>query len=150
MARFWQIVLAGSMAVLLLSACDPKISERGKQQLVEAAEQITPDETTRAEVIELLGTPSAVGQFADKAWYYVAQRKEGVGFFAPEVVDSHVLRLTFSGDTVDDVRNYDQSDTRQVSFSDRATPTEGQEYGFIEQLIGNIGKFNKQGADSVQ
>ncbi len=150
MARLWQIVWMGSMALLVLSACEPKVAERGKKQLVEAAEQITPNETTRAEVVEMLGTPSAVGQFGSKAWYYVAQRKEGVGFFAPEVVDSHVLRLTFSGDTVNDLRYYDQSDTRQVSFSGRETPTEGQEYGFIEQLIGNIGKFNKQGADSVQ
>ena len=149
MIRLWQKLGVASMALLLLAACDPKVAERGKQELAEAAEEITVGETTREEVVELLGTPSAVGQFGDKAWYFVAQRKEGVAFFAPEVVDSRVLRVSFKGDLVADKRQYDSNDARQVSFSDRETPTEGQEYGFIEQLIGNIGKFNKQ-QDSVQ
>ena len=135
--------------ILGLSACDPKVAERGKQELAEAAAKIEPNVTTRSEVASMLGTPSAVGQFGDKAWYYVSQRKEGVAFFAPEVVDSHVLRLTFDGNIVDTVKNYNQADSRNVSFNSRQTPTEGQEYGFIEQLIGNIGKFNKQ-RDSVQ
>lgn len=148
MIRFLQIVLFGSMALLLLSACEPKVAERGKRDLAETAERITPQSTTRQEVFEMLGTPSAVGQFGDKAWYYVAQRKEGVAFFAPEVVQSDVLRVTFTGDVVASVQTYDQNDMKEVNFSSRKTPTEGQEYGFIEQLIGNIGKFNKQ-RDSV-
>lgn len=149
MSKFWQIVVAASIALLALSACEPKVAERGKQALAEAAEQIEPNITTRAEVASMLGTPSAVGQFGDKAWYYVAQRKEGVAFFAPEVVDSYVLRLTFNENIVDTVNHYDKNDTKDISFVTRETPTEGQEYGFIEQLIGNIGKFNKQ-RDSVQ
>ena len=143
MVRFCQIVAAGSMALILLAGCDPKIAQRGKLDLAEIAQDISPQSTTREEVIELLGTPSAAGQFGDKAWYYVSQRKEGVAFFAPEIVDSQILRLTFEGDLVATVRSYNQSDARDVNFSSRTTPTEGQEYGFIEQLIGNIGKFNK-------
>lgn len=149
MTKMWQIAVVGSMLLLALTACEPKVSERGKQALAEAAEQITPNVTTRAEIASLLGTPSAVGQFGDKAWYYIAQRKEGVAFFAPEVVDSNVLRLTFDGNVVETVKQYNQGDMKEVRFVDRETPTEGQEYGFIEQLIGNIGKFNKQ-QDSVQ
>ncbi len=149
MKKFWQIVGTASIALLALSACEPKVAERGKQALAEAAEKIEPNMTTRAEVAAMLGTPSALGQFGDKAWYYVAQRKEGVAFFAPEVVDSQVLRLTFDGNIVDTVKHYDQNDVQDISFVGRETPTEGQEYGFIEQLIGNIGKFNQQ-RDSVQ
>jgi len=149
MKTVWHIGVVASIMILGLTACEPKVAERGKRELAEAAEQIQPNMTTRSEVAALLGTPSAVGQFGDKAWYYVAQRKEGIAFFAPEVVDSHVLRLTFMGNVVDSVKQYEHGDMRDVSFNSRQTPTEGQEYGFIEQLIGNIGKFNKQ-RDSVQ
>lgn len=144
MARFWQIVAVTSMALLFLAACAPKVAQRGKLDLAEIAKDISPDSTTRQEVIELLGTPSAAGQFGDKAWYYISQRKEGVAFFAPEVVDSQILRITFDGDVVASIRSYNQSDARDVKFSSRKTPTEGHEFGFFEQLIGNIGKFNKQ------
>ncbi len=142
-------IFNGLIVILLLAACDPKVAERGKQELAEAASQISVGETTKQEVVSLLGTPSAVGQFGDKSWYYVSQRKEGVAFFAPEVVDSQVLRIQFKGDLVAGKQQYDSNDTRDVSFSDRQTPTEGQSYGFFEQLIGNIGKFNKQ-QDSVR
>lgn len=149
MNKLWQIVTIASIAILALSACEPKVAERGKQVLAEVAAKIEPNVTTRPEVALMLGAPSAVGQFGDKAWYYVSQRKEGLAFFAPEVVDSNVLRLTFNGDIVETVKNYNQSDSRDISFVGRVTPTEGQEYGFIEQLIGNIGKFNQQ-QDSVK
>lgn len=145
MLRLWQIVVAGSIAVLALSACEPKVAERGKVDIAAALEQIHPQETTQTDVIGLLGTPSAVGQFGDKAWYYMSQRKEGVAFMAPEVVDSEVLRITFDADQkVATIKSYNQADMHNVDFTDRKTPTAGQEYGFFEQLIGNIGKFNKQ------
>ncbi len=139
----------GSILLLALSSCDPKVAERGKTELAEASEKIETNVTTQAEVIQILGTPSSKGQFGEKAWYYVAQRKEGFAFFAPEIVDSQVLRITFEGDVVASKTSYNQDDMADVSFSDRKTPTEGQEFGFFEQLIGNIGKFNKQ-RDSVQ
>lgn len=148
MNRFWQMTLAGSIVLLGLSACDPKIDERGKYDLAEAASSIKAGETTRQEIIELLGTPSAAGQFADKAWYYISQRKESHAFFEPDVVDSEVLRVAFNGDVVSEVKHYNQQDMRNIAYSDNATPTEGQKYGFFEQLIGNIGKFNKT-KDSV-
>lgn len=149
---FWQMLRIGSIALAMLAVlagCTPKVAERGKFDMEKAAEQIVPNVTTQTEVMELLGSPSSKGQFGEKAWYYVAQRKEGVAFFAPEVVDSHVLRLTFDAGVVSSVKQYNQQDLRDLAFEDRSTPTAGHEYGFVEQLIGNIGKFNRQ-TDAMQ
>jgi outer membrane protein assembly factor BamE (lipoprotein component of BamABCDE complex) len=148
MKTLWQKILSASIAALLLIACDPKVAERGKLELVEMASEIIPGSSNRSDVLSRLGTPSATGQFGDRAWYYVSQRKEGIAFFAPEVVDSQALRITFEGDIVSELKLYNQDDVRDVSFNDRETPTAGHEFGFVEQLIGNIGKFN-QNQDSV-
>lgn len=146
MQRMWQILVIAS--IMMLGACEPKVAERGKLDLQENAAVITPYETTKAELQTLLGSPSAKSQFGAEQWYYIAARKEGVAFFAPDIVEQQVLKLSFEGDVVSDVKLYDKSAAKEIEFVDRETPTEGQEYTFIEQLIGNIGRFNKQ-SDSL-
>jgi len=138
-----QILLVGSIA-MLLAGCEPKVAERGKLELAETAAKITPNVTTKAEIMQMLGTPSSTSQFGESAWYYVSTRKEGFAFFAPDVVQQHVVRLTFNENTVASVESYTGDDAEPIDFIARETPTEGQSYGFFEQLLGNIGKFNKQ------
>jgi outer membrane protein assembly factor BamE (lipoprotein component of BamABCDE complex) len=151
MQNFWQIPRLASItigAVLclgLLAACEPKVAERGRQDILIKAGNIIEGQMNKIDVQQRLGTPSLKSQFGQESWYYLSARKETVAFFEPELVDQQVLRIAFNEDgIVEKVEFYDKSQARNIAFSDRITPTSGQEYGLMEQLLGNIGRFNQQ------
>ena len=152
MTHFWQVFRNGSMLTLgflLLGACEPKIVERGRQDLSLKAGNIIAGQMSKADVMRRLGSPSTTSQFGKESWYYIASRKETLAFFAPKVVDQEVLRITFDDDIVDAVEYYDQAQAKDIEITERVTPTSGQELGLVEQLLGNIGKFNKRRGDSL-
>lgn len=152
MGYFCQIKLKGSIALaailialLALTACEPKVAERGRQDLVIKAGNIIEGQMSMQDVKYKLGSPSMKSQFGQESWYYVAGRKETVAFFEPELVDQQVLRILFDDrGIVEQVEFYDKNQAQDVAISDRVTPTSGQEYGIVEQLLGNIGRFNKK------
>jgi len=43
---------------------------------------------------------------------------------------------------VEDVKVYGPDDARQVKLVDRTTPTAGKEITVLQQLLGNVGRFN--------
>ena len=43
------------------------------------------------------------------------------------------------------MRVYGQEDGRTIAYVDRTTPTEGNELTLIQQLLGNLGRFNPEG-----
>ena len=47
-----------------------------------------------------------------------------------------------SAGRVSDVRRYGLDDGREIQPVDRATPTKGREVTLLQQLFGNIGRFN--------
>ena len=54
--------------------------------------------------------------------------------------------LTFdAGGVLRGVKRLNQEDGREVSVVSRATPSPGSEASFMQQLLGNVGKFNAGG-----
>jgi hypothetical protein len=43
------------------------------------------------------------------------------------------------------IRQLDQSDAKQIAMAPGATPSPGSEAGFMQQLLGNVGKFTPAG-----
>lgn len=124
-------------------ACDPKVAEHGRSNLALKAGNIFPGQSTEFDVTQQLGTPAVKSQFGERIWYYFSSRNEAVAFLKPEVVEQEVLQISFDNGVVKDVKFYDKSQAKDVDISSRVTPTAGQTYGFFEQLLGNIGRFNK-------
>ncbi|HEX6120460.1 MAG TPA: outer membrane protein assembly factor BamE, partial [Dongiaceae bacterium] len=105
--------------------------------------QINPGVDDKNRVAELIGTPSAISTFNDKTWYYISKRTETTAFFDPEVTDQEVLAINFDDNgIVQDMKVYGQEDGRQIAYVDRTTPTEGNSLTIIQQLLGNLGRFN--------
>jgi len=142
--RFSQIVLAASMSLLLLSACVSRVDNRGLFRENLSFDEVKPGVTTKAEVLKRFGTPSSQSAFGEDTWFYITTRKEAIAFLKPEVVEQQVTRIIFD-DTgvVKTVRDYDKSQGQDVDVVDDFTPTEGHRLTFIEQLLGNLGRFNK-------
>lgn len=126
-----------------LLSCSPNVEMRGALKDPDWKEQIKPGQSTQADVIQTLGSPSARSTFGPETWYYISTRRESFAFLKPEVAEQDVTRITFETDgTVKTVDVFDKSTARDVEVSSRITPTEGHQMTFMEQVLGNLGRFN--------
>jgi outer membrane protein assembly factor BamE (lipoprotein component of BamABCDE complex) len=138
--------LGCALVALALAACQPTIDQRGNLPDKSRLADIEPGVTTKEVVQQLLGTPSSVSTFGDKTWYYISRRTEQTAFLQPAVLDQQVVVVAFDeGGVVRDVQHLGLADGRAIDPSDRETPSAGKELGIVEQLVGNLGKFNPGG-----
>ncbi len=133
-------------ATLTLAACSIPVDQRGNLPERTALEQITPGVTDKATVTRLLGSPSTTATFDSNTWYYISQKTKNVAFFQTELIDQEVVAIDFDKDgLVRDIRHKGMADRREITPDPNATPAPGREFSFIEQLIGNFGKFSGKG-----
>jgi len=138
--------LAALSAAVALAGCAATVEQRGNLPPANEIAEIHPGKTTRDEVAKILGTPSSVGVFNDKSWYYVSRRTKQFAFFDPAVLDQEVFIVDFNDKgVVKAVDHKTLQDGQEVEPVARATPAPGRELSFVEQLIGNLGKFNGSG-----
>ena len=132
------------VAATALSACAPRVAVRGNLPRAAQLEKIVVGEQKREDVVEILGSPSTLGVFDDKIWYYISRKTEKLAFFDEEVVDQQVIAIYFDDqNTVQAIQQYNKDDLRDIGMVERETPTSGNELSVIEQLLGNLGRFGK-------
>ena len=127
---------------LFLAGCEPTIANRGNLLDEDRIAQVKVGASSKNDVFEALGSPSAVSTFDDNTWYYIGQRTEREAFFDPVVTDRKVIQVSF--DDTDHVRALDRIGLDQavdVEPLDQTTPAAGRELTFIEQLLGNVGRY---------
>lgn len=133
---------------LLAVACATPVS-RGHIHEPEAIAAIKPG-ISRDEVLQKLGSPSSESSFGLVTWYYISSVKEVRSISAPKVVEQNVTEVAFdNAGIVSGVKNYTLADGKKIDTVTRITPTEGQQLGFFEQIMGNLGRFNKDGKDGA-
>ena len=133
--------LAGALC-LVLAACGGDVTVRGNMPDPELIADILPGSDTRDDVVDKLGSPSAVSTFMDRRWYYIGQKQEQFAFLDPTILERSVLVVSFdNAGTVDDTVMYTLEDGEIVSPVGRTTPTEGKELTILQQLFGNLGRF---------
>ncbi len=125
------------------------MDERGYSDTDISWDSIKVGASTRDDVLAALGTPSTQSDFGEESWFYIRNTHESVAFLKPAITAQKVTSITFdSGGTVKQIQNYDQSQSQDVDIVSRVTPTEGHKLGILEQVVGNLGRFNK-GAESA-
>lgn len=142
MRRFWRTgaVLALSAGLL---ACETRIDSRGYVPAPEDIERIKAGVQGREEVREILGTPSSASNFTDDRWYYISKKTSSTAFFTPKVLEQNVVVVEFDETgLVKDLHRLALEDGQVIDPVTRKTPAPGRELSFLEQLIGNFGKFN--------
>jgi outer membrane protein assembly factor BamE (lipoprotein component of BamABCDE complex) len=142
--------LAGLFAAASLCGCVPNVDQRGNLPEPDKLAEIHPGTTTRDQVTSILGSPSSTGVFDDKNWYYISRKTKQVAFFDPDVLDQQVYVINFDDRGV--VRGIDHknmADARRIEPAPGATPAPGRELTFLEQIVGNIGRFNKGGGTAA-
>lgn len=130
-------------ALFGLGGCSPTVQKRGNMIKSYQMEQIVPNVHTKTDVLKIMGSPTTQAPFDDKLWYYIGQTTEKRGIFDPEVVEETIVTVRF--DENDTVLNVDALDTERVDIPiDRGeTKTQGNDLTIPQQLLGNLGKFNR-------
>jgi outer membrane protein assembly factor BamE (lipoprotein component of BamABCDE complex) len=145
--RYLPFLLVPISGAAALTSCSPSVEQRGNLPNPDKMAEIHAGSTTKGEVAKLLGTPSSVSVFNnDKSWYYISRRTAQTAFFEPDVLDQQVYVVNFDDQGV--VKAVDHKvleDGKEITPVARATPAPGRELSFLEQLIGNLGKFNSTG-----
>ena len=137
-------------ALLALAACSVPVDQRGNLPDPDKLSQILPGTTDKATVTQLLGSPSSVAAFDGDTWYYISQKTKSVAFFKPEKLDQQVLAIDFDDKgIVRDLRHRDMADGETIVPNPNATPAPGREFSFLEQLIGNFGRFSSKNDKST-
>lgn len=135
------------LCFLYLTGC-AVIDNRGHEVEKAQLSQIKVGITTREEVAKRLGTPSAVSTFGNKTWFYIAEITQRRAFFAPQVLKGQVVRIEFDpSGRVQSVCTLTEKDMRRINHSADATPTSGHRFGVLEQIFGNVGRFNGKDPD---
>lgn len=137
---------AGCVALLVLTtgACAPRVDNHGNQVLAEDVASIEPGQSTRSTVLDRLGSPSSQSLFPPETWIYYSETTETTAFLAPEIANRQVVKIMFDeAGVVSDVLTLDETAAEEVQPADGKTPTAGNTLGLFEQLLSNLGRFNK-------
>jgi len=134
---------AAATALMALAGCAKDIDARGNLPPPDAISKLAPGEQTRQDVQNLLGSPSTTAIFDTETWYYISSQTTQYAFYPVEELERTVYVLNFDNRGIlNDVRKLDVNDGREIQIATRETVTKGREFSLIEQLIGNLGRFN--------
>ena len=128
---------------LAAAACGASIENRGYIPDPDALALIEPGKQNRDDVAQTLGSPSSTGAFGDDTWIYVSHKTSQFAFFNPTVLEQNVVIVRFDeAGSVAAIERYTLLDGRAIDPVTRTTPAQGKELTFLEQLVGNLGRFN--------
>ena len=131
---------------VLLCACSvvqtPR-TLRGNKVDLDQLRELVPGTSTRADVTSLLGSPTVKATFDDNNWIYIsATTRTRVGR-TPGIVAMDTTVLTFDETGVlREIKRLNEDDAYPVAVVGRSTPSPGSEASFMQQLLGNVGKFS--------
>lgn len=132
-------------AACILAACTPTQSVRGNLLKPEQVEKVKVGEYSRSQVLRLLGSPTTTSPFDPNIWYYIGQQMEKRGILDPEVTDEQIYVAKFDEDGILQSFEVTDQDRLEITINEDRTPTYGNEVTVIQQLFGNIGRFNAPG-----
>ncbi|EKE10167.1 MAG: SmpA/OmlA protein [uncultured bacterium] len=112
-------------------------------------EKIKVGVTKKEQVAELLGTPSSVSTFGNNTWFYMSEVTQRRAFFNPVILKSNITRIDFNDQgRVVALDSLSEKDRQVVSHIQRSTPTAGHTFSVVEQIFGNVGRFNGKDPDA--
>jgi outer membrane protein assembly factor BamE (lipoprotein component of BamABCDE complex) len=117
--------------------------DRGYQIDERSYSQVKIGDSTKPQVLSLLGTPSTTSTVGGDAWYYIGQKMHrSLAFMPVQMEDQNVLAVYFDkGGKVERVANYGMKDGQVFDFVSRTTPTGGNEPDFLRNMFSNLFRF---------
>lgn len=137
-----KLILSTVTAIFLAGACSPTINQRGNKLEDYQIQDVVTGIHTRTDVLRLLGSPTTRAPFDDSTWYYIGQETQKRGILDPEVTDERIVVVKFDPEgIVQQVADID-AERLNIPVERSKTPTHGNEMTVMQQLLGNLGRFN--------
>lgn len=144
-----KFLLLAATAMLAMPACTPTVAQRGNMLEDQQMKTIVPGIHTRSDVLRILGSPTTQAPFNDDVWYYIGQETEKRGILDPDVTKERVVVVVFNPDsTVYFLKEMPRGARLDVPIERNKTPTHGNDMTIMQQMLGNIGRFNTQTKES--
>ncbi len=132
--------------LLLLGACsffEATSQVRGNRVDADLLSELVVGTSSRADVVSLLGSPTARASFDDNTWLYIGQVTRPEIARTQAVLSQEVIVLTFDdGGVLRKMQRLNKGDALPVDVVARATPSPGSSASFMQQLLGNVGRYN--------
>jgi outer membrane protein assembly factor BamE (lipoprotein component of BamABCDE complex) len=143
--NFYQFSLS-LLCLAILGACSHPVEHRGASYEAEKIPLITPRKTTKNDVLQTLGSPTSTSQFGPETWYYLSNKDQRSPFQKPRfITQGHVAIQFDEKNIVEQVKTYQPNDFIPHSQLQEKTKARGNDASFLQELFGNIGRFNPQG-----
>jgi outer membrane protein assembly factor BamE (lipoprotein component of BamABCDE complex) len=142
--------LAAALALCLsMTACGwilPPPQTRGNKVAEDQLKELVPGTSSKADVTALIGSPTHKATFDDNTWLYITEVTRPRLGQTLGLLDQGVVVLSFDDRGIlSNIKTVTDNDAIPVSIASRTTPSPGTEASFMQQLLGNIGKFNAGG-----
>lgn len=138
------------LATAALGACSPMVSNRGNLLKDYQMTTLQPGVTTKSDVLRALGSPTTQDAFDENKWFYIGQVKSKTGIFDPKVTDERIVAVTFNTEGIMESIKDVGGKGETIPYDRDKTPTSGHDYTVMQQLIGNLGRFNGQTDKKMQ
>ena len=133
------------LSAFLTASCEPTINTHGHVWRGNAAEDIQPGVDTRATILQQLGSPTAEGLEQGAPWIYVTERELTRGAGPAISLEQFAVVIRFDAeDRVASVETLGPDDRLDIEISSRETTARGRELTLLQQLLGNVGRFEAQ------
>ena len=130
-----------------LAGCATKVANHGFVDHDKVA-KIQKGKDSKDAVFYILGSPSSSSSLEKDSWYYISGKQEGVAFFKPELKNQEVTVITFDeNEIVVDIQKYNMDDRKEIKIAEDKTETVTKDMSILQQLMGNLGRFNSGGHD---
>ena len=131
--------------ILMLSACAAEIEQHGYSFEQNNIDVIKVGHSDKHQVLNELGSPTTESNYGERIYYYISYKSEKIAFFDPKIIEQRVLAINFDKkDVVSDITEYTIDDLNNIAFSEHKTEIQGNTITPMEQILTNVGKYNKK------
>lgn len=135
--------LCAALLIVGLSACGATYRNHGYVPTDGDLQSLVVGRDTRDTVETTIGRPSTNGVERADSWYYVQSQVKHFAYRAPKVESRELVAVSFADNgTLANIERFGLERGRVVPLSRRVTKTSVRDFGLIQQLIRNFGRFN--------
>jgi outer membrane protein assembly factor BamE (lipoprotein component of BamABCDE complex) len=129
--------------ILLLSSCVVHVKDHGYEQNADNFAKLKVNQSTKEDVLDLLGSPSTTDSFNEDSWYYVSVKTKKVSLLNADVTGHVVNKLQFKQGVLSNISMVDSKKKRALNFNKAESPVKGDDSGSFKDFFYNIGRYNK-------
>ncbi len=137
-----RIAQAGLIVITLISVSGCFTERQYSGHVIESknVDLIKTGKTSKADVYDLLGSPSSKGNFERDIWYYIGDYRSQTAFLEPKVKNRQVVAIHFDqNEKVSKLERKTLTDGQKIRVVNNRTPSYGTQKGVLEELFGHVG-----------